>query len=281
MEKMELRLLTTVSERKAFEEGLTQARALKGHGFREKSSSRLGRVHLAFSDLYGVYDESGLEPERMLGGFAMHNLAQFGPSCMRPDLSHLPAETVYEIGELWSVVKGNGLSLRSARALLTARVGCVLIPGFKGARAIFIYAITRRWDMTSLYPEFEALGPPILAPYMETLDGGEVYVQPLVLQGRALLEVLSQRWAWRFEANEDCSWARVENPFAVVHVEMRPSTGYSDVRPSVRGLELNHLERPLARSLDRAGLANSHGEAFRPARLVHEDEAIKELSMAG
>jgi len=277
---MELRLLSTRGEREIFEERLNQARALKGRGFREKASSLLGRVHLAFSDLYGVYDENSSEPDQMLAGFAMHNLAQFGPSCTRPDLSHLPPETVYEIGELWSVVKGNGLSLRSARALMTARVGCILIPGLKGARALLIYAISRRWDMTSIYPEFEASGPPLIAPYMETLDGRPVQIQPLVLQGATLRDVLSRRYALRFETNDDYSWLRLHNPFAVVHVDMRPAARIAAAKAGIEDFGLNGFARSLSRGLDADEPAVLNESYVSPVAAAHHADTLDEACAA-
>jgi hypothetical protein len=276
---MELRLISTVEERKQFVDGLMQARALKGRGFREKKASRLAQAHLAFADLYGVYDENGPAPDRMIGGFAMHNLAQFGPSCARPDLSHLPPETVYEIGELWSAVKGNGLSLRSARALVTARAGCVLIPGLKGARALFIYAVTRRWDMTTVYPEFEAVGAPIVYPYLETLDGGPVYVQPLVLQGHALAEVFAQLSTLRLATDSAYSWLRIENPFAIIHVETRLGLRRSDGLPTVRGFDSDVLERPFSRTYGEERPSGMSDAVDMLGRSM--PEAMAELSTAG
>src|ERR1700745_1796686 len=55
---MELRLLESETERAAFEQSLTEARATKGSGFMEKRRSRLGRVHMAFADLWVVFDET-------------------------------------------------------------------------------------------------------------------------------------------------------------------------------------------------------------------------------
>ncbi len=219
---MEVRLLSTGAEREAFELGLKKARSLKGSGYREKPSSRWGQTHLLLADLYGVFEDGDFDPGRMLAGFRVHSMDQFGPTCSKPDLSHLPPEAVFEIGELWSVAGLDGLSIRAARALFAARAGCVIIPGLKGAQALVIYAVARRSDMTAVYPEFEAVGPLIRYPFVESLDGGPVYTQPMVLQGRALLEVMSHFWAEGFETNDDYSRIRIKNPFAVRHVELSP-----------------------------------------------------------
>ncbi len=219
---MEVRLLSTGAERKAFERGFTDARAVKARGFREKKSSRLSRLQLTFDDLYGVFEDGDRDSSRMIAGFGIHSLDQFGLTCPRPDLSYLPPETVFELDKLWSVAGLNGISIRAARALFTARAGCVIIPALKGAQALVIYAVTRRWDMTAVYPEFQSVGSPVRYPYLETLDGGPVHVQPMVLQGRALLEVMSHFWAEGFETNDDYSRIRIKNPFAVRHVELSP-----------------------------------------------------------
>ncbi len=96
---MKLRYLRTQDERRGFEEALTQARAKAGVGFMEKQRSRIGRMHLQFGDLYGVFDETE-DPGRMLAGFAIHALDMFGQSYREPDLTALPPEAVVEVGEL-------------------------------------------------------------------------------------------------------------------------------------------------------------------------------------
>jgi hypothetical protein len=81
---MELRLLESEAERAQFEHALTQARATRGSGFMEKRRSRLGRVHMAFADLWAVYDETSSTPDRMLAGIAMHSLDLFSQSYPNP-----------------------------------------------------------------------------------------------------------------------------------------------------------------------------------------------------
>src|SRR6202158_1583680 len=112
---MELRLLTTETERRAFARRLSEVRVMRGAGFSETRRSVIGEVHLAFGNLYGLYDESELVPE-MIGGFAMHDLAMFSQSYAKPDLTHLPPDTVFGCGELWAVAAGAGRWLRYARA---------------------------------------------------------------------------------------------------------------------------------------------------------------------
>src|SRR6266849_7126750 len=89
---MELRQLKTESERRAFARRLSEVRAMRGAGFGETHRSVIGEVHVAFSKLYGLYDERGSTPDEMIGGFAMHDLAMFSQSYPKPDLTHLPPE---------------------------------------------------------------------------------------------------------------------------------------------------------------------------------------------
>src|SRR3990172_12762130 len=97
---MELRLLSTEAERRAFAHRLVEARETRGAGFKESAQSLIGEVHLAFGRLYGLFDEDGPDPDEMLAGFVMHNLATFSQSYPRPDLTHLPPRAGFECGEL-------------------------------------------------------------------------------------------------------------------------------------------------------------------------------------
>src|SRR5215469_2987078 len=174
---MELRLLDNEADRAAFERALTEARATKGSGFMEKQRSRLGRVHLAFADLYGIFDEESSTPDRMLAGFAMHSLDLFSQSYPKPDFTHLPPEEVFEVGELWALSLGMGAA---------ARHGCYLMLGLMGATTLLIYPIVSPWDLTGAYPDYRTVGTPIEWPFAETLDGQKIHVQAMVLDGDGL-----------------------------------------------------------------------------------------------
>ena len=117
---MELRLLKTDLERRAFARRLSEVRAMRGAGFSETQRSVIGEVHVAFGNLYGLYDERGSGHE-MIGGFAMHDLAMFSQSYPKPDLTHLPPEKVFECGEFWAVAAGAGRLLRHAGAIVAER----------------------------------------------------------------------------------------------------------------------------------------------------------------
>jgi hypothetical protein len=209
---MELRLLETEAERTAFERALTQARATKGSGFMEKQRSRLGRVHLAFADLWAVFDETSSTPERMLAGFAMHSLDLFSQSYPRPDLTHLPPEEVFEVGELWAQSLGAGAA---------ARHGGFIVLGMQGAKTLLIYPICKPWDLTGNYPDYHAVDSPIAWPFAETLDSQKVYVQPMLLDGENLARRICAATGPGYEALEGNRRIRFDNPLAAAIMERR------------------------------------------------------------
>jgi hypothetical protein len=209
---MELRLLETEAERSEFERALTKARATKGSGFMEKQRSRLGRVHMAFADLWAVFDENSSTPERMLAGFAMHSLDLFTQSYPRPDLTHLPPEEVFEVGELWALSLGAGAA---------ARHGGFIVLGQQGAKTLLIYPIVKPWDLTGNYPDYRAVDAPIAWPFAETLDGHKVYVQPMILDGENLARRISAAMASGYEALDGNRRLRFANPLAAAIMERR------------------------------------------------------------
>src|SRR5579863_2916854 len=97
---------------------MVRARAGKGLGFSETSRSALGEIHLGYGEVRALYDEAGSEPNEMLAGFVIHDLATFPQSYPRPDLTHLPPEHVYECGELWALAPGAARLARHAGYVL-------------------------------------------------------------------------------------------------------------------------------------------------------------------
>lgn len=176
---MELRALTTENERRVFAERQAEARARNGMGFRETSRSQLAKIHLAFGSLYGLFEKAGEPAERMIAGIAMHDLEMFPQSCPKPDLSHLPPRSVLECSDLWSLSQGAGIIAWCAAAA-PLRVS--------QARAILVYLAARPFDGTAFYTRvgFVKTGDPFPYPYLETLDGGELWAQPMILEGGAL-----------------------------------------------------------------------------------------------
>jgi len=147
---MELRQLTTPTERQHFARRLTEVRMMKGAGFSETQRSVVGEVHLAYGKLYGLFDEN-LAGGEMIGGFAMHDLAMFSQSYPKPDLTHLPPESVFECGELWAVAAGAGRLIRHGGAIIANELG---------ARALLVYPILKPWNLSHGYPGFERIGEP-------------------------------------------------------------------------------------------------------------------------
>lgn len=202
---MELRQLTSENERRVFAKCLVEARATRGLGFKETARSQLGSAHLAFGNLYALYEDEGEPAERMRAGFILHDLASFPQSFPKPDVSRFPSHAVLEGGELWSLSPGMGRVARNVGAA---------VAGLLQAKAILLYSILKPIDITSSYAQlgFVNACEPVRWPYAETLDGGEIWVQPLILEGarleayvRAGVEYLSQmsgdRGAIRFNVD--------------------------------------------------------------------------------
>src|SRR5437660_307585 len=100
---MELRQMVTDREREVFTRCLAEARTTRGIGFHETARSRIGKAHLQLGDLYALFEGENEPLEQMKAGFAMHDLATLPQSYPKPDLTHLPPESVLEGGELWSL----------------------------------------------------------------------------------------------------------------------------------------------------------------------------------
>jgi hypothetical protein len=74
---LQLRILVNQTERREFADRMVRARAGKGLGFSETPRSVLGEIHLSHGGVYALYDEEGPEPDEMLAGFVIHDLATF------------------------------------------------------------------------------------------------------------------------------------------------------------------------------------------------------------
>jgi hypothetical protein len=204
---MELRQLSTESERRLFAHSLIETRMVKGAGFSETKRSHVGQVHLAYGSLFALYDEKGPEPEVMLGGFALHDLGSFPQSYPKPDLCHLPPESVFECGELWAKAAGGARLIRQAAWIL---VGCLR------AQAVLVYPIFKPWNLSLAYKDgFERAGEPIEWPYARTLDGGKIWVQAMVSQGESLSRSIQEAGQYGFQVSEDVGCIRFNSPFSV------------------------------------------------------------------
>jgi hypothetical protein len=209
---MELRRLRTDEERRLFAHNLVQARVTKGAGFSETKRSVIGEVHLAFGRLYALFDNEGPNPQQMLAGFISHDLATFSQSYPRPDLSHLPAESVFECGELWAREPG--------AARLVRHAGWI-VAGLNQAQALLVYPIYKPWNLSWMYKGFSRMGEPIEWPYARTLDGGKILVQPMVLEGEALARTVEEASACGFEAFDGDSRVVFNNPYPVCRTPSR------------------------------------------------------------
>jgi hypothetical protein len=173
---MELKLLKSEADRDKFRVGMLEARETRGGKFRETASSRVSEIRLAFARLYGVVDEA--DPNHLLGGFSIHCLNEFSQSHPEPNLSHLPTSTVYEAGQLWTC------SHEASQAL---RKGSIILLGLLQAQAVLIYPLIIPRDVSTLFRAFKRVGPPLELPFVETVRGEKVYMQPMLLEGSELL----------------------------------------------------------------------------------------------
>ena len=202
---MELRQLTTPTERQHFARRLTEVRMMKGAGFSETHRSVVGEVHLAYGKLYGLFDEN-LAGGEMLGGFAMHDLAMFSQSYPKPDLTHLPPDSVFECGELWAVAAGAGRLIRHGGAIIANELG---------ARALLVYPILKPWNLSHGYPGFERVGEPIEWPYARTLEGGKIFVQAMVGEQPAIQCALGEAEEYGYEVFDAGKRISFHTPFGI------------------------------------------------------------------
>ncbi len=190
---MELRVITEANEREEFANRMTQARAFRNGGFRETGRSCISSIHLQFGTAYALFDEESREPDKMIAGFIMHDLASFALSYSKPDFSHYPPETVFEIGEMWSLAKGAGTC---------AQLGAVLLLGLLQAQAVVGYAIVKPWDLTAFYRDLVPTGEPIEWPYARTMEGGKIFCRAMVSEGEHLRRWISRVWSTGFETRD-------------------------------------------------------------------------------
>jgi hypothetical protein len=188
---MELRALDTPAQRQIFGHRLAEARASVGLKFKEKSRSQLARIQLMCADLYALYDDPFEPDEAMIAGLAMHDLEMFPQTCPRPDLSHLPPRSVLEMSDFWSLSQGAGSLVWCGAAVAGSR---------REVSAALVYLVVGAINRTEAYltAGFVKAGEPFPYPYLETVDGGEVRVQALVIEGAAmqrLIKVLSRMTA--------------------------------------------------------------------------------------
>jgi hypothetical protein len=217
---MKLRIITEGREREAFGNRMTKARAFRNGGFRETEKSCIGSIHLQYGKAYALFDDESPQPDQMIAGFIMHDMASFALSYSKPDFSKYPPEAVFEIGEMWSLAKGAGMC---------AQLGAVLLLGLLQAQAVVGYAIVEPWDLTAFYRDLVPVGDPIEWPYARTLEGGKIFCRAMVSEGEHLRRWINRVWATGFETRDDHREVRFpanigETPSEVISVPTRPMT---------------------------------------------------------
>jgi len=201
---MEARLLLTDNDRRLFALNLVKTRTTKGAGFSETKRSHIGEAHLAFGQLYGIYDERGPTPGEMFAGFVLHDLSTLPQSYPKPDLTYLPPETVFECGELWASTAGGAHIARQAIWILL---------GVLGAKALIAYPIFKPWNLTLAYRRnFAHVGEPIEWPYACTNDGDKILVKAIVSEGDNLRRLVDEGTQYGFTANETAEVIRFSSP---------------------------------------------------------------------
>jgi hypothetical protein len=226
--EMELRQLTSESERRIFQDCLTKARATRGKvGLRETDAgSRLGSDHLMFGNLFALFENENEPPERMVAGFIMHDLATLPASWAKPDLSHLPARSVLEGSELWSLSLGFGR---------VAGLAAAAIAGLLQAKAIVVFPVVSPIDLTARYLHLSFVNAceRVKWPYGETIDGDEVWVQPMLLEGEKLEQYIRAGFDFLFQGSAgDRRSFRFDNPFAARPPDAQASMPVGQTRES-------------------------------------------------
>jgi len=184
---MEFRQLTTETARSVFIDRVEMARRVHGKDYQGNGRLRAAnRSRLEASRLYGLFNcEAGLAGQ-MIAGIAMHDLECFPQSCREPDVSHLPPRLVVECSDHWSLSNGAGLLAWAGLAVP------MRLLGIKAAIA-YLAAGTNESDHAGFYTSmgFMPAGSIVAHPFVETASGGRQLVQPVVLQGAALDNVIT------------------------------------------------------------------------------------------
>ena len=251
---MELRLLTTDTERDTFRANMATARASKGGKFRETARSRTSEIQLTFARLYGVFDERN--PDDMLGGFSIHCLNEFSQSFPIPNLSHLPFSAVYEAGQLWV------FSHEAAQAL---RKGSMILVGLLQAQALLIYPLIVPRDVSTLYRVFRRIGPPFELPFAETVAGEKIYMQAMLLEGDALREQVELASRDGFETRRGHAVIRFKAPGVDENSLAVRRQGVQEHNTKIVEFCAKQPKQGTGEVQPRAGLAQSHQRVLAEA----------------
>ncbi|HEY6418748.1 MAG TPA: hypothetical protein VIX59_07075 [Candidatus Binataceae bacterium] len=187
-----------------------------------------------FGNVYAIFENEGEPPERMVGGFIVHDLATLPPSFPKPDVSHLAPKSVIEGGELWSLSRGAaGIAKRVAPA----------VAGLLQAKAILLYPVLKPIDLTGPHAQlnFVPASEPFRNPYGETLEGGEVWIQPMILEGQKLEEYIRKGFDFLFQSDGNRRVLRFNASLPARAPRLEISTSPGREEPA---LFVNPLNRP-------------------------------------
>jgi hypothetical protein len=160
---------------------------------------------MTFGRLFALYERESDPAAQMLGGFILHDLATLPQSFPRPDLTHLPSQSVFEGSELWSLSTGVGR---------IAGMAAAAVAGLLQAKALLVYPVVKPVDLTVRYSRFDFIkaGDPLPNPYGRTSDGQTLWVQPMVLEGEPLARYVRMGFDFIFGAGADEPVLRFEVP---------------------------------------------------------------------
>jgi len=201
---MEMRLLTTESERNVFARRLADARAQHGASFRDVGRTHAkNMVRLKAADLYALFETERDDAERMTAGVALHDLESFPQSCEEPDLSHYAPRSVLECSDHWSLSRGAGMHAWRGIAVQVVR---------RNPRAVLVYLAVGSSDHAGFYKAmgFVNAGAPVEYPYLEGPDRGRLWVQPKILEGEALAKLTSNVRRLKIETADDYQTVRLD-----------------------------------------------------------------------
>ena len=202
---MEMRLLTTESERNVFARRLADARARAGASFRDCGLTQVSNLsRLRAADIYALFETEGDPAVRMIAGVALHDCETFPQSCKEPDLSHYASGSVLECSDHWSLSRGAGMQACRGIAVQIAR---------RNPRAVLVYLAVGRSDHRGFYMAmgFVNGGAPAVYPYLGGPDRGRLWVQPMILEGEALAKITPNVHRLKIETTDNYRTVRFDN----------------------------------------------------------------------
>ena len=226
---MELRLLTTESELSIFLGRLNKARAEHGSSFRENSQFQsTNRQRLDCSRLYGLFQNEPAPANAMIAGIAMHDLQSFPQSCDEPDLSHLPANSIVECSDHWSLSSGAGMLVWAGLAVPMRLLGIQAVLAYLAAGE-GACAHAGFYELMGFVPA----GPVVPHPFVEDARGQKLPVQPVILQGDAFNNAMKALSQACIEYSDDARIFHLKNFIRpLVRRASLRSTALSEVAPA-------------------------------------------------